>query len=84
MTFLLLLALIRQWIVISAKSNSSEGFLPLTVTKQLYECITHIGTAPSIHAVPDYNTFATTNNAFKFYAENRTTGAAFLLLNISV
>lgn len=71
--------LIIQWGLILGVS--SEVALPLTVTKQLYSAIGHIGTAPSVNAVVDYNVFLVTSN-FKYYSTNSDSGSLFSFIVI--
>ena len=71
--------LIIQWGLILGVS--SEVALPLTVTKQLYSAIGHIGTAPSVNAVVDYNAFSVTSN-FKYYSTNSDSGSLFSFIVI--
>lgn len=70
---------VEQWGLILGVS--SEVALPLTVTKQLYSAIGHIGTAPSVNAVVDYNAFSVTSN-FKYYSTNSDSGSLFSFIVI--
>lgn len=71
--------LIIQWGLISGVS--SEAALPLTVTKQLYSAIGHIGTVPSVNAVVDFNDFSATSN-IKYYSTNSDSGSLFSFIVI--
>ena len=69
----------RQWGLITGVS--SEVALPLTVTKQLYSAIGHIGTASSVNAVVDFHDFLTTSN-LKYYSTNSDSGSLFSFIVI--
>jgi len=71
--------LIIQWGLITGVS--SEVALPLTVTKQLYSAIGHIGTASSVNAVVDFHDFSTTSN-LKYYSTNSDSGSLFSFIVI--
>lgn len=64
----------RQWGESTGVSN--EIALPLTMTKQCYAAIGHIGTAPSVNAVIDFHDFAVTSN-LKYYSINSDSGSLF-------
>jgi len=70
---------LEQWGLITGVS--SEVALPLTVTKQLYSAIGHIGTASSVNAVVDFHDFSTTSN-LKYYSTNSDSGSLFSFIVI--
>lgn len=66
--------LIIQWGELTGVSN--EIALPLTLNKQCYAAIGHIGTDPSVNAVIDFHDFTVTSN-LKYYSVNSDSGSLF-------
>lgn len=71
----------RQWVTVWG--IGAKAPLPIKVSTKFFECVTHCGTAPSINAIPLYDSYQSSTYA-SFTTTGGDSGSLFLLLSIGV